>query len=92
MVNKCSVYGCLTNHDGHEQGAVFGLKSVEDPGQRDQWLRFCNRSDLKPDGSVFICAKHFDEKFMRRNDKQHISVRKVSNGVMFWMKCSAYDT
>ena len=77
MVNKCSVYGCLTNHDGHEQGTVFGLKSVEDPGQRDQWLRFCNRSDLKPDGSVFICAKHFDEKFMRRNDKQPRLIKKL---------------
>ena len=78
MVNKCSVFGCSTNHDGHDAGTVFGLKSVKDPEQRDKWIRFCNRKDLNTEGSVFICAKHFEEKYMRHNDKQPRLITKLN--------------
>ena len=77
MVNKCSVFGCFTNHEGHEVGTVFGLKSVKDLERKRQWFRFCNRNDLKPDGSVFVCAKHFEEKFMRRNSRQPRLIKKL---------------
>ena len=70
MVNKCSVFGCKTNYDGHDAGTVFGLKAVKDPERKAKWFAFCNRKDLRPDGSIFVCEKHFEEKFMRRNDKQ----------------------
>ena len=70
MVNKCSVFGCFTNHAGHDSGTVFGLKSLNDAEQRNKWIKFINRQDLNSDGSVFVCEKHFEEKFMKRNEKQ----------------------
>ena len=64
MVNKCSVFGCFTNFEGHESGTVFVLHTLKDPD-----LRFCNRSDLNINGGcLFICEKHFKEKFIKRND------------------------
>ena len=77
MVNKCSVFGCTTNHDGHEEGTVFGLKSVKDLERKALWFRFCNRKDLRMDGSVFVCSKHFEEKFIRRNSKQPRLIKKL---------------
>ena len=77
MVNKCSVFGCSTNYEGKEVGTVFGLKSIKDPEQRDKWIRFCNRKDMNAEGSIFICSKHFEEKFIRRNDKQPRLITKL---------------
>ena len=60
MVNKCSVFGCFTNFEGHESGTVFGLHTVKDPEQKLIWFKFCNRSDLIINSeSLFICEKHF---------------------------------
>ena len=78
MVNKCSVFGCSTNYEGHEAGTVFGLKSVKDIVRKQQWFRFCNRSDLNPNSSIFIFEKHFEEKFMKRNDKQPRLINKLN--------------
>ena len=69
MVNKCSVFGCFTNFEGHESGTVFVLHTLKDPEQKMIWFRFCNRSDLNINGGcLFICEKHFEEKFIKRND------------------------
>ena len=40
---------------------------------------FCNRKDLNMgrNGSVFICADHFEEKYMKRNDKQPRLIKKL---------------
>ena len=71
MVNKCSVFGCSTNFDGHESGTVFGLHTVNDPERKLQWFKFCNRNDLKIESkSIFLCEKHFDEKFIKRNNQR----------------------
>jgi hypothetical protein len=79
MVNKCSVFGCFTNHGGgHDEGTVFGLKRVKDLERKRQWFRFCNRNDIEMNGSVFICSKHFEEKFIKRNSKQPRLIKKLS--------------
>ena len=67
MVNKCSVYRCYTNHAGHQSGIVFGLKSVKNADLKNKWLKFCNRPELTTENSVFICEKHFEEKYIKRN-------------------------
>ena len=68
MVNKCSVFGCFTNFDGHERGTVFGLHTVKDTERREIWLKFCNRKDLRADSKcIFVCEKHFDDKYIKRN-------------------------
>ena len=71
MVNKCSVYGCYTNFDGHECGTVFGLHTVKDPERKNTWFNFCNRSDLDPGSlSIFVCEKHFEPKYIKRNKER----------------------
>ena len=69
MFNKCSVYGCYTNFDGHERATVFGLNSLNShPELRENWFRFINRNDLQRDSkSIFICIKHFEEKYIKQN-------------------------
>ena len=78
MVNRCSVFGCFTNHKGHQKGIVFGSKSVKEPDRRQQWIRFCNRQDLRPDSAVFICEKHFEEKYIKRNKEQPRLITNLS--------------
>lgn len=68
MVNKCSVPGCFSNHAGHEKEAVFELP--EDEQQRKLWLRFINCSDVKELKHVFVCAKHFSDDVIKRNEKR----------------------
>ena len=65
MVNKCSVIGCLTNYKGHITGAVFGLP--ED--LRLQWITFLHR-DVRKLINIFICEKHFDDRFLNKNGKR----------------------
>ena len=77
MVNKCSVFGCFTNHSGHEAGTVFGLKSLKDQDQKAKWIKFINRRDINVDGCVFVCEKHFEERFMRRNEKQPRLIKEL---------------
>ena len=64
MVNKCSVVGCYTNFEGHGKGAVFGLPKDED--LKCRWIRFLNRQDFASSSYVFICEKHFEEKYLNR--------------------------
>ena len=69
MVNKCIVVGCYTNFEGHGKGAVFGL-----PKDRDlkcRWIRFLNRQDFGSSSYVFICERHFEDKYLNRcNEKR----------------------
>lgn len=37
MVRKCSVYGCRTNYDCHNQGKVYAFP--RDPDEREKWIR-----------------------------------------------------
>ena len=75
MVNRCSVYGCRTNHDDGDVGVVFGLKSVKELERKQRWFRFCNRPDLRMDGCIFVCEKHFGKQYIKRN-KGRLRLRK----------------
>jgi len=66
MVNKCRVLGCTTNYQGHESAAVFKLPKNEEVKQR--WIKFLNRKDVHELKNVFVCEKHFEEKYLKRND------------------------
>lgn len=67
MVNKCSCRGCFTNFPGHDQGSVFKLPKEET--LRNQWIKFINRKneDIKSMKYVFVCEKHFKEKYLNKN-------------------------
>ena len=71
------MFGCFTNHYGHEAGTVFGLKSLKDQDQKAKWIKFINRRDINVDGCVFVCEKHFEERFMRRNEKQPRLIKEM---------------
>lgn len=65
MGNKCKVKQCRTNYHNHESGSVFRLP--KDPEVRERWIKFLNREDVKQLKTVFICEKHFEEKYLNRN-------------------------
>ena len=66
MVNKCSVGNCYTNYNGHPTGTVFELK---DDSLLPIWRAFLNRQDAGKLKKIFICERHFEEKFIQRNEK-----------------------
>ena len=72
MVNKCSVYGCKSNnYTGHESRTVFGLQRIKDEELKKRWFKFVNRKDLDVNStSIFVCDKHFEEKYVNRNEKR----------------------
>ena len=65
MGNKCKVKGCKTNYQKHNCGAVFKLPG--NPEIKQRWIKFLNRKDINDLRSVFICEKHFEEKYLKRN-------------------------
>ena len=67
MVNKCNVNGCRTNWQRHDAGAVFALPKSE---LKSEWIKFLNRKDADMLKTIFICEKHFEEKFLKRNENR----------------------
>ena len=76
MVNKCSVPGCFSNHAGHEKETVFALP--EDGQQRNLWLRFITRSDVEEFKHIFVCAKHFSEDVIKKNEKRCRLIKQLN--------------
>ena len=76
MVNKCSVPGCFSNHAGHEKETVFPLP--EDGQQRNLWLRFINLSDVEEFKHIFVCAKHFSEDVIKKNEKRCRLIKQLN--------------
>jgi len=66
MPNKCSAPFCFTNYQGHEKGTVFKLPKEEEA--RKKWIKFINRNDSTSLKRIFICEKHFEGRFLVRND------------------------
>ena len=78
MVNKCSVFGCFTNFKGHEVGTVFGLHSFKDIELKKKWIKFINREDIDEKSEcVYVCEKHFEEKFIKRNAARPRLIKKL---------------
>lgn len=68
MVNRCCVYGCLTNQRKHNTGSVFPLPKEE--SVKKQWINFINRADINSLKNVYVCEFHFEEKYLKRNDRR----------------------
>ena len=77
MVNKCSIPGCFSNHAGHKKETVFELP--EDEQQRNLWLRFINRSDVEEFKHIFVCAKHFSEDVIKKNEKRCRLIKQLNS-------------
>lgn len=75
MVNKCSVFGCDTNHKPNSKGAVFGLPKEEDLKRR--WIVFLHRNNISNLKNIFICEKHFQDKFLNKNEKRTRLIMKI---------------
>lgn len=65
MGNKCRVKGCTTNYQNYDSGAVFKLP--KEPEIRQRWIKFLNRNDVDKLKGVFVCEKHFEDKFLNKN-------------------------
>ena len=67
MVIYCSVINCSTNSRGKEKGPTFKLP-LKEP-LRSQGIGFVGQ-ECSVDENIFICAKHFEEKYLSRNEKR----------------------
>ena len=65
----CSVGGCFTNFKGHPTGTVFEF--TKDVDLKPIWRKFLNRQaqDVDQLKTIFVCEKHFEEKYVHRNAK-----------------------
>ena len=80
MVNTCSVYGC---HSEKEQtkAAVFKFPK-ENTELRQRWLRFINKKNVNPNSSyLFICERHFEEKYLNKQNNQRVRLCNAKNPV-----------
>ena len=68
MVNKCNAAGCFTNHPGYNTGTVFKIPKNEE--LRLIWIKFLNRTDIDSLLHIFLCEKHFEEKYLKKNDNR----------------------
>ena len=64
MVIYCSVTNFSINSRGKEKGPVIKLHQKEP--LRSQWIGFVGQ-ECSVDKNIFICAKHFEEKYLSRN-------------------------
>ena len=65
VVYECCVVDCQSNYAGEERITVFSFPKEE--SLRKIWIKFVNRKDKEPILSSFICIKHFEEKYYRKN-------------------------
>ena len=76
MVDKCSAIRCLTNYKGHNTGAVFGLPKEE--YLRLRRITILHRNDVSKLKNIFICEKHFDDRFLNKNRKRtRLNINKL---------------
>ena len=67
MVIYCSVTNCSTNSRGKEKGPTIKLPQKE--LLRSQGIGFVGQ-ECSADKNIFICAKHFEEKYLSRYEKR----------------------
>ena len=69
MVNKCCVPGCSSNYDSKaKEGHVTCFKFPNDKSLKEAWLRKIPRKDLTVTKYTVVCAKHFRESDIIKND------------------------
>ena len=74
MVNSCSVYGC---YNKKEEPKVAVFKIPKEDEIRKRWIKFLNRLGFDENSSyIFVCEKHFEEKYLNGDNKQRVRFRK----------------
>ena len=68
MVNRCNATGCYTNYPGHDSGSVFSLP--KDENLRKSWIKFLNRKNVESLKNIFLCEKHFESKYLKKNENR----------------------
>ena len=77
MVKKYSVPWCFTNHAGHEKEHFFQFPEYEQ--QKKTLLRFLNRSDAQEFKQVSVCAIHFSDNVINKNEKRFWFIKKLKH-------------
>ncbi|KAG8174942.1 hypothetical protein JTE90_001714 [Oedothorax gibbosus] len=67
MPRKCAVPGCKSNYKNSAYTNVFYFPKDEEAKRK--WIRAIHRDDFVPSTESVVCIKHFDERFIQREDK-----------------------
>nr|XP_047141497.1 THAP domain-containing protein 2-like [Hydra vulgaris] len=68
MVNKCCFAGCFSNY--FKRDVVLVLLFPVQKELRTKWIKFVNRLNWVPTKSSVICAKHFQEKYLKYREQE----------------------
>lgn len=68
MGRKCSAPGCNSNYDKNKE-YVSSFKFPSDENRRNLWIRSLNREFFEPSSTAVVCIKHFEERFIVREDR-----------------------
>ena len=66
MANKCCVVNSRSNYVGQEKNAVFSFPTDFDVSR---WIKFVNRKDWQPSSSSVVYSKHFDDKYLKKDEQ-----------------------
>lgn len=67
MGRKCSAPGCRSNYDNNKE-YVTVFKFPSEPSRRAKWIHNLHRVDFNPSSTAVVCIKHFEERFIIRED------------------------
>lgn len=69
MPYKCGVPGCKSNYDSKQPDRPVTVFSFpKDPTRAETWLREIRRSDYRINKFSRVCIKHFDKRYIVRED------------------------
>lgn len=68
MPSCCCVPGCVSNYYQKLKPAVGVFIFPKDAAKREKWLKSIHRSDFVPSKRSAVCIKHFDERYIVRED------------------------
>ena len=64
MVNKCVVYGCISEYKTNQEKVSSFEFPIKRPQLMKKWILFVNRRNWTSSKSFVICIKHFKNDFM----------------------------
>ena len=70
MGYKCAVVGCRTGYQGGEKHSTFFFPKYL--YLKEKWEKFVNRKDWHHTNYSVICAKHFDNKYIKEGKKRKL--------------------
>ncbi|XP_045105021.1 52 kDa repressor of the inhibitor of the protein kinase-like isoform X3 [Portunus trituberculatus] len=65
MPRSCCVPGCKANYSSSDASAFHFPK---DEARRLQWVKAIHREDFTPNQNSVVCARHFEDHFIIRED------------------------